>query len=535
MTQETISRRMGRAALIMVASVLLSRMMGFVREAVIANNAGANAETDVYFAAFTIPDFLNHLLAGGALSITFIPIFSRYQSAGDLAGGWRFGSVVLTNMTVFGLPLIGLMEIFAEDLVPLVAPGFDAARVEQCAHLVRIILPAQYFFYVGGILMAAQYSHERFLIPALAPIVYNAGIILGGVALAPWLGMEGFCWGVLFGAFAGNFAIQYFGARRVGMKLRFELSLLHPGFVEFFKLSVPLMLGLSLILVDEWIGKALGSYLLPASISWLNYARTLMRVPIAIVGQAAGVASFPFLSRLAAEGRMDELERTTGRALRMVLLVILPLSACCALLGREMAVVLFGRGKFQPSDAVAVGDTLFWFSLGIFAWGAQAILARGFYALKDTLTPTLIGTAFTGAVFPISWLLMEPMAHRGLALASTIGIVAYALVLYVLFHRRMAKRGARTDEASKTLVHFTKAVSATLAAAGAIYGVLHLIGAALPWQTLHGALLRCLIGGVVAAVVYVVVARLLKLEGLDDVLKKLTRRLRRKRAATSSP
>ena len=530
MSNESIGRRMGRAALIMVASVLLSRIMGFVREAVIANNAGANAETDVYFAAFTIPDFLNHLLAGGALSITFIPIFSRYLAGGDEKAGWRFASVVLTNMTAFGLPLIGLMEIFAADLVPLIAPGFDPARAQACAHLVRIILPAQYFFYVGGILMAAQYSHERFLIPALAPIIYNAGIILGGVALAPWLGMEGFCWGVLIGAFAGNFAIQWFGARKVGLRVHFELSLLHPGFVEFFKLSVPLMLGLSLILVDEWIGKALGSYLLPASISWLNYARTLMRVPIAIVGQAAGVASFPFLARLAAQGRIDEVERTTGRALRMVLLVIFPVSVLCTVLGREMAMILFGRGKFQPADAVAVGDTLFWFSFGIFAWGAQGILARGFYALKDTITPTVVGTLFTAAVLPLSYVLMEPMAHRGLALASTIGIVAYACVLYVLFHRRMTRAGARTDEASRTRIHFFKCATATAVAGAATWGALRLVDDALPWERLYGSLARCALGGVVAVVVYVVAARVLRIDGIEELLGKVRRRFRRKRA-----
>lgn len=520
---------MGRAALIMVASVLLSRIMGFVREMVIAANAGASAETDVYFAAFTIPDFLNHLLAGGALSITFIPIFSRYQASGDEAGGWRFASVVLTNMTVYGLPLIALMMLFAPQLVPLIAPGFDEARSAACVHLVRIILPAQYFFYVGGILMAAQYSHERFLLPALAPILYNAGIIVGGVALAPWLGMEGFAWGVLLGAFTGNFAVQFYGARKVGLRIRAELSLRHPGFVEFLKLSVPLMLGLSLILVDEWIGKALGSYLVPASISWLNYARTLMRVPTAIVGQAAGVASFPFLSKLAAAGQFDELERTTGRALRMVLLVILPASALCAVLGKEMATILFGRGRFMPTDAVAVGDTLFWYSLGIAAWGAQAILARGFYALRDTITPTVIGTVFTAAVFPLSWALMKPMAHEGLALASSLGILGYAFALYFMLHRRMTRSGARTDEARRTAVHFGKTLAAALLCGAAAYGALRGLDAVLDWRSLTGSLLRCCAAGLAAALVYVGVAHALNVEGLRELLQKVTRRIRRRR------
>jgi putative peptidoglycan lipid II flippase len=522
MSADSIGRRMGRATLVMVVSVLLSRVMGFVREMVIAAHAGASAETDVYFAAFTIPDFLNHLLAGGALSITFIPIFSRYLAEGDEAEGWRVTSVVVTNMTAIALPAIALLMIFAEELVPLIAPGFDTARRAACAYLVRIILPAQYLFYVGGVLMAVQYAHERFLLPALAPIVYNLGIIAGGLALAPWIGMDGFCWGVLAGAFAGNFALQILGARRVGLRFAPSLRFRDPAFLEFLKLSLPLMLGLSLILADEWIGKALGSYLAAASISWLNYARTLMRIPTAVVGQAAGVASFPFLSRLAAEGKKAELERTLGQALRCVLTFIVPASALCAVLGREMAIVLFGRGRFTTADAAAVGDTLFWFSLGIFAWGAQGILARGFYALKDTLTPTLVGTLFTAAVLPLSWVLMGPMAQEGLALASSIGIVGYALSLYWLFHRRLAGCGA-AGEAARNAAHFAKVLVGSAAAGLAAHGFLHALGDAVPWSTLWGSLLRCALGGLAAALVYTAAALALRVEGFSRVLGRLGR------------
>jgi putative peptidoglycan lipid II flippase len=515
---------MGRATLIMVASVLLSRIMGFVREAVIAALLGANAKTDVYFSAFTIPDFLNHILAGGALSITFIPIFSRFLADKEEAKGWRLTSVVLSNMTLLAIPAILLLEIFAEELVPLVGPGFSEAQAAECAYLVRVILPAQYFFYTGGILMAVQYAHERFLLPALAPIVYNLGIIAGGAILAPYIGIEGFCWGVLFGAFAGNLGLQILGARKIGFRFRLEVALRDPGFIEFLKLSLPMMLGFSLILVDEWIGKALASYLISATISWLTYARTLMRVPIAILGQAAGVASYPFLARLAAEGKLGELEATLGRALRNVLLYIVPASALCAVLGREMAMILFGRGKFTPADAVAVGETLFYFSLGIFAWGAQAILSRGFYALRDTITPTVVGTIFTGLVLPVSYVLMDPMEHRGLALGSSVGIISYAICLYWLFHRRMgASRAA--GEAARTASHFFKLMVAGAGMAAAIYGVLQVLGDALPWQRAWGSLARCFVGGAVGLAVFALLAMLLRVEGLSRIWLRLRRLL----------
>jgi putative peptidoglycan lipid II flippase len=523
MSDDSIGRRMGKATLIMVLSVLLSRVMGFVREMVIAAHAGASAEADVYFAAFTLPDFLNHLLSGGALSITFIPIFSRHLASGSADEKWRVTSVVLSNMTFVSVVLIVLLEIFADDLVPLIAPGFDEERRAATASLVRIILPAQYCFYVGGILMAVQYAHERFLLPALAPILYNLGIITGGLLLAPALGMEGFSWGVLFGAFVGNLAVQALGARRVGARFTFRVDLRDREFLEFLKLSLPLMVGLSLVLVDEWIGKALGSYLVAASISWLNYARVLMRVPTAILGQAAGVASYPFLARLAAEGRRADLDRTLGRALRAVLFYILPASALCAVLGREMAVVLFGRGRFTPADAVAVGKTLFWFSLGIFAWGAEAIVARGFYALRDTVTPTLVGTLFTVAVLPIAYGLMGTMEHEGIALASSLGIIGYATCLYLLFRRRLGRDGS-PGEPAHTAAHLGRAALASALAGGAAYALLVALGDALPWATLWGSLARCVLGGIACAAVYVGAGLLLRVEGMTGILGRLTGR-----------
>src|SRR3990170_8566675 len=223
------SRQIRRAAAVMMASVFVSRILGYALDAVIAYQHGATPETDAYFVAFTIPDFLNYLLAGGALSITFIPIFSRYLAEGREEEGYRSFSAIATVMGLAMLFFIILGEFLAERLVPFIAPGFPPDQVATAVRLTRIVLPAQAFFYLGGLLMAVQYSRNRFFLPALAPLVYNAGIIAGGLALGGTLGMEGFAWGVLAGSFLGNFVIQAAGAWRTGLSFSPRFDLQDPG------------------------------------------------------------------------------------------------------------------------------------------------------------------------------------------------------------------------------------------------------------------------------------------------------------------
>jgi len=528
MSEEKIGRAMGKATLIMISSIFLSRVMGFVREIVIATTIGANARTDVYFAAFTLPDFLNHLLAGGALSIAFIPVFTRYLAKDDEAEGWRVFSVVITAITVFGLPLIFLGMIFAPQLVPLIAPGFDAEKVAATAHLVRIIFPAQYFFLIGGVLMATQYAKGRFLLPAMAPIVYNLGIILGGLILGPYLGMEGFAWGVLLGAVGGNFLIQLIGARRQKMVYRPTLSLRHPGFKEFLLLSIPIMFGFSLVLVDEWIIKAFASSLAVASISWLNYGRVIMRIPMAVFGQAAGVASFPFLSRLAAEGDLPGMARAMVKAIRRVLFLIVPAAALTIIASREIVCILFKRGKFTVEDAAGTASTVLFFGFGIIAWGMYAILSRTFYAMRDTLTPTLIGTLFTALGIPLAWLFVGYMKHNGLALASSIGITLFTLTLYLLLLRRLRRKwGLKAVQAARGVgSSLIRVLAAAIPAALAAWGGLKALDSVLPWTSFSGSVARLAIASVVLGVLYLVLSKLLRIEEMEAFWSRVTARFK---------
>jgi putative peptidoglycan lipid II flippase len=496
---------MGRAAALMMASVFLSRILGYARDAVIAYRHGATPETDAYFAAFTIPDFLNYLLAGGALSITFIPIFARTLAEGKEAEGYHSFSAIATIMGVAMLFFVILGEFLAERLIPLIAPGFPPDQIAIAARLTRIVLPAQIFFYLGGLLMAVQYARNRFFLPATAPLIYNAGIIAGGLALGPFLGMDGFAWGVLIGSFLGNFAIQIYGARKEGLKFSPRLDFADPGFREFVRLSIPIMLGFSLVVVDEWMTRIFGSFLLAGAITWLNNARRLMQVPIGIFGQASGVASYPFLSAQAARGEKEAMWDTLSATLRWVFFVSCAAAAITGVLSREVVLAVFKRGAFTIDDTISTASALAAFAIGIPFWCGQAIASRGFFALKDTWTPTLVGTGAWLLTLPAYYLLRQKLGVFGLALASSIGIFLHATALYgILMGKTVGKKGLGQ------ILEFAKMALSAGAAALAGSHAMGIFSRWVSWETFPGAVLRFAAGGAVIAAAFFLCTLLLR-------------------------
>ena len=498
-------KQMGRAAALMIASVFLSRILGYARDAVIAYQHGATPETDAYFAAFTIPDFLNYLLAGGSLSITFIPIFARYLAEGREEDGHRSFSAIATAMGIAMLFFVILGEFLAERLIPVIAPGFPPDQIAIAARLTRIVLPAQVFFYFGGLLMAVQYARNRFLIPALAPLVYNAGIIAGGVALGRAYGMDGFAWGVLGGSFVGNFAIQVHGARKAGLRFSPRIDLSDPGLREFVRLSIPIMLGFSLVVVDEWMTRIFGSFLIAGAITWLNNARRLMQVPVGIFGQASGVASYPFLAAQAARGEKAAMWSTLSVTLRWVFFVSCAAAAAVSVLSREVVLIVFKRGAFTVEDTLKTASALAVFAVAIPLWCSQAIVSRGFFALRDTWTPTLVGTGAFLLALPAYYLLAQSMGVAGLALASTAGIFVYAAALYgILMGRTVGKAGV------PDIAEYVKmAVSGVVAAFAGSYA-LGIASRWISWETFTGSAIRLVAAGTAVCAVYFLCALLLR-------------------------
>jgi putative peptidoglycan lipid II flippase len=420
---------MRTAAAVVAASVLLSRILGLARDALLATLFGTSTDADLYFDAFLIPDMLNYLLAGAYLTITLVPILSRHLEAGDPEGASKAFTSVFRFVTLAILFLTALMALLAGRLTELLFPEIqDPARLTQ---LTRLVLPAQIFLVLGALLMAVQYTHKRFVIPAAAPIIYNLGIIAGG--LIGWAmgdpSPESFLLGAVAGAAIGNFGLQWVGARRTGTwflrPARGESSV-----GEYLILAIPLMVGQSVAVLDEQFVRFFGQVEEGATAA-LSFARRLNMVPVGVIAQAAGVAAFPFLASLAARGAIDELIETTGRAARKTIFVAAAATAGLVVLARPGVRLLYQYGEFSSADSDLVASLLTIYAFSIPAWGMHQLLVRHFYAKRRMWTPVLIGTAFTVVAVPVWLLLYEAMGVEGFALASTLVMVGYALGMLV--------------------------------------------------------------------------------------------------------
>lgn len=423
------------ATVLLMTAVMLSRVIGYVREAYIAYAFGAGGQVDAYVNAFTLPDWLNYIVAGGTASITFIAIYTRFLSEKREAEGQKTFSVVITVMTTVLLVFIVLAEIFTPQFVGWWFHGFNEQQYRLCVFLTRILLPAQIFFYVGGVVSAVLLSRRLFLFPAFGPLLYNVFIILGGVILGRRLGVASLAYGALAGSIVGPFLVNAIGAARVGTGYRPSFDIKNTAFREWVRLSIPLMLGVSLVTADDWIIR----HFAPSGtgeIARLNYAKRLFAVPIAVLGQATGQASLPFFARLFTEKRLKEFSATVSASVYRIAAASFLATAWMMAAALPIIDLVYRRGRFSFNDARQTAIYFFWFSLSLALWSAQSLYARAFYAASDTLTPMIAATLLTLASLPMYAALFHKFSIVGLAMASDLGILANTLALAVLLNRR---------------------------------------------------------------------------------------------------
>ena len=437
---------MATAAIIVSGGVLLSRILGQVRDIIFAAMLGADATTDQYVAAFAVPDFLNYMLAGGFLAITFIPIFSKYLARNDEEEGWRALTAILRPIVLGILALVVIGWMIAPAVLAALFPDFSATELAATVRYTRIILPAQIFFVIGGLFTAIQYAKGVFTVPSLAPIIYNLGIMTGGISYSLIAGKphpEGFIWGALVGAFLGNFALQWWGAHRVGMRLIGGTDFRHPALREYMLIALPLMIGQSIVVLDESFMRIFGNLVGDGIQTQLQYARRTMFVPVGVIAQAAGVAVYPFLARLFSENRHREMEDTVDRALKYVLVISVGATALLVSTTTPIIRLLFQRAAFDETDALGSAEALFYYAFAIPIWGGLTILTRAFYARKEMWTPVVVGTTVTLASIPIYFLLQRGYGLRGVALASTLTLSIYTAALAVQWYRSVEPGRAR--------------------------------------------------------------------------------------------
>jgi putative peptidoglycan lipid II flippase len=427
------------ATLLLMASVMLGRVIGYLREMYVAWAFGAGPATDAYVGAFTLPDFLFYILAGGTASITFIAIYTRQMAQKRQAEAQEAFNSTITIMSVVMVFGTILLEIFTPQFERLLFPEFTPQQLQLCVHVTRVLLPGQIFFYAGGVVSAVLQSRKMFLYPALSPVIYGSSIILGGLIGAHHFGIVALAYGALIGSFVGPFLINAIGASKAGLGYRINFNWRNREFREWVRLSIPLMLGVSLVSADDWILRYFASGG-AGDITRLNYAKRLFALPISILGQAAGQASMPFFAKLFGEGKRADFADTVNQSVYRISAASLLATALMVPAALPLVDLAFRRGRFTFADSLSTATYFAWFSLSLALWSAQALYSRGFYAAGNTLTPMVASTVITAASLPIYHAMFRKFGVVGLVMASDLGILMQTVTLALLLHRAQLVR-----------------------------------------------------------------------------------------------
>jgi len=517
----TDQRRIARAATVVMAFFVLSRVLGLMREMVVGAAFGTSAEYDAYLAAVRIPDILFTLIAGGALGSAFIPTFTGYFARDDAPGGWRLASAVITALLIALTATAGLAWLAAPQLVSwILAPGFTPEQQGLTISLLRIVLIGPIFFGVSGVVMGILNARQHFLLPALAPSFLNLSLIGATWLLAPRMGIRALAIGYVSGAFL-HLVVQLPGLRRVGARYHPVLTFRDPGVRQVLRLMAPRLLGLAAVQLNFLVNTNLASRLEEGAVSALNYAWLLMLLPQGVFAQAVATAAFPTFAEQVARGQQESMRRALSTTLRGVLFLTLPAAVGLLVLGRPLVALLFARGAFQASSTQTVAFALAFYALGLLGHAGVEIIARAFYALHDTWTPVWVGGLAMALNILLSLVLMASFAaaelppYGGLALANSIATLLEMGGLSILIRRRLGGLGEQSLVRS-----IARNGLAAVAMAAALLVWLRVFSPAPPLVTGGGGVL-------LGAAVYIAVALALGAQELRVVTRLLLKRVAR--------
>lgn len=451
------------ATLVLMGSTLSSRALGLLRESLLAARLGTGSEADAYSTAFLLPDLVNTLLAGGFLSLSFVPLYLAALREEGKEKAARFLGGVALLLGAGGLVAIVLLAILARPALHALQPGLiGTPSMERAIHLTRILLPAQLCFLLAGAWNGAQYAQRKFLYPALAPLVYNVGILAGGWFLAPWMGAEGFAWGVLAGAVVGHLLLQGWGLRAAGAAMAFPRGV-RPELRAFLWRSLPLMMGLTLGFSSEFLLRRQAGFMGTGAVAQASYAFRLVMVMVALFGQSTGVASYPYMVDLARKGEWETLQDLIGRSIRQLVTFLVPATLFGMAFAEGLVRIAFRRGKFGEDAVVVVGGHLAVMVWCIFPWCLQIVLARALYARGKFWLGAGLGTVCVLVSWPLWTLLVDRFGVGGLGMGLVVLVMLQAAVFSGAWLRQPQGGGAFRGLAPHALE--VAAVSAAAAAA----------------------------------------------------------------------
>ncbi|HLJ61135.1 MAG TPA: murein biosynthesis integral membrane protein MurJ [bacterium] len=507
---------LARAASLIAAGTIASRVLGLVRDVVIAAMFGATSVKSAFVIAYSLPFFVQRLFLGGTLSIVFIPTITRVLMRGDAEETDRVVTSTFNLVIVIGLLMVVVGVLAAPVLVPIAAPGYlttNPSVLTQAIGLTRVMFVSMVFLALSAFATGYLNVHRQFGVPALAPTVFNLVIIGGVLVLAPRIGVLGIAFSFLAGWIA-QFVVQLPAARAAGLRWSPKIDLAHPVIREMGRLALPAMLGLAVIEINANVNRFFASFLRGTPgvdyVAVLDYAFQLIQAPVAIFALSLATALFPTMARHAAGSGHTALRETTSLGLRGVFFTMMPVMAAIFTASHLMVRVIFERGVFQPAATQAVAAALVAFAVGTVPYAAYYIVTRTYYALHDMRTPVRVGLFMIALNAIGNFVLMRRFGFVGISLCTSGVAAANVAVLLWLLRGRLGGLGGR-----EILVTAVRTTIAAAALAAVMVVTLRVVGGAVSTQHLSGALVQLGAALLAGGAVYLAVCAVLGVEELE--------------------
>lgn len=517
------------AASLVAISSLASRLLGVIRDRVLAGKFGAGNDLDIYFAAFRIPDLIYNLIVLGALSAGFIPVFislikdkdchkkDNCDSKKSNKEAWILASNII-NILAISLVFLSIIGFFfAPQLSSLIAPGFSLKDQQYTAILTRIMFFSPLLLGISGIFSGVLQSFKRFLVYSLAPIFYNLGIIFGAVFLVDIYGLRGLAWGVVIGAFL-HLIIQVPAVLNLGFRHRFKINFKEKNTVKIFKMMPPRTMSLAVSQLNLLVITILASTLTSGSLAIFNLANNLQSFPVGIFGISFAIAAFPLLSESAKN--KEKLAKNFSQTLRQILFFIVPATVLIIILRAQIVRVVLGSGNFDWNDTILTMNTLGFFALSLFAQASIPLLVRVFYAQEDSKTPFILGLFSIILNIILSWFLSKKIGVAGLALAFSIANIFNFFLLFIWIY---VKNGS--IKLSKIIVAVFKFSLSAILAGGAAQATKYLVWPFIDMTKFSGVFIQLISAGTIGCLVYILSCYLLKNKEMMNLINSFKKRL----------
>jgi putative peptidoglycan lipid II flippase len=470
------NEKVAKAAGVVGLATMLSRIFGLIRDMVVAGIFGAGLVTDAFIAAFRIPNLLRRLLAEGSLTVSFVPVFTEYLKQRTREEALELANVVFTALSVVLVVVSVAGVVFSPFIVTMMAPGFlkNPGQYELTVLLNRFMFPYIFFISLVALCMGILNSLRHFAAPALSPVVLNIAMILATLLLKDFFGepIYALALGVMIGGVL-QLAMQWPFLIKMGVRLKPDFHFRHAGLKRIGLLMLPASFGAAIYQINVLIGTILASLLPKGSVSYLYYADRIVELPLGVFAIAVGTAALPSFSAQVARGEFADFKKTISFSLRLILFITVPATVALVALRVPILSVLFQRGAFDAASTIQTAAALLYYTLGLWAFSVIRIIVSAFYSLQDARVPMKAAVVALIVNVACSLVLMSPMQHGGLALATSIASAVNVIMLGIILKKRIGSYLNR---------EFYLSLGKISAASMVMWGAIMVVEIVLPWQ-----------------------------------------------------